>query len=288
MKMRNNLKKKLVFLLAFMLLFSLPLMGCGNKEDVDTAGDTAAEMTGWTYVENKGELIVGLDDTFAPMGFRDESGTLVGFDVDMATAVGELLGVNIKFQPIDWDSKELELESKNIDCIWNGMSVTPERMEKMALTNIYLVNSNIVMTLSDKVKIATEDDLAKYKIGSQAGSSAMEVMQASEKWASYGPNVSEYRSFDDAILDMKAGRVDCVVIDKVLGEYKNSKMDPKMYTCDFHFGDDFFAVGCRKADPDLADKLNEAFGTLIENGKAGEISVKWFGEDVVVQKPYNE
>ncbi|MCE2603887.1 transporter substrate-binding domain-containing protein, partial [Pseudomonas aeruginosa] len=105
---------------------------CGGS-DKETADDSS-----WEYVQEKGELIVGLDDTFAPMGFRDESNNLVGFDIDLATAVCKELGVKVKFQPINWDSKDMELTSKNIDCIWNGMSITPERIEGMSLSNKYL------------------------------------------------------------------------------------------------------------------------------------------------------
>lgn len=105
------------------------------------------EVAGWDYIQNKGKLVVGLDDTFAPMGFRDEKNNLVGFDIDLAKAVGEELGVAIEFKPIDWDAKELELSSKNIDCIWNGMSANDERLEKMSLTKKYLNNKLVIMSL---------------------------------------------------------------------------------------------------------------------------------------------
>jgi polar amino acid transport system substrate-binding protein len=222
------------------------------------------------------------------MGFRDESNNLVGFDVDMANAVGEILGVTITFQPIDWDSKELELNSKRIDVIWNGLSVTPERMENMSMSMMYLNNSNVVMALNPEVVIDKEEDLANYKIGTQADSSALHVMQASDSFDLYAENVSEYRTFDEAILDMQAGRVDCIVVDQVLGEYKNSKMDEKMTVCNFNFGDDFFAIGARKADTTLTDKLNEALQQLIDEGKAAEISNKWFGKDIVILKGHEE
>ena len=97
------MKKKLLVLTTVLVLVvsAFALTGCGGSSD---SGD-ASEDTSWTYVEDKGELVVGLDDTFAPMGFRDEDGNLVGFDIDLATAVGEELGVSVKFQPINWDSK---------------------------------------------------------------------------------------------------------------------------------------------------------------------------------------
>ena len=287
-KNRSRNKKIWALMLALvMVLSTLMLAGCGGTGE-EGEGDAAAELTGWEYIQDKGELVVGLDDTFAPMGFRDESNNLVGFDVDMANAVGEILGVTVTFQPIDWDSKELELNSKRIDVIWNGLSVTPERMENMSMSKVYLNNSNILMTFNPEVVIDKEEDLAKYKIGTQADSSALHVMQSSDKFDLYAENVSEYRTFDEAILDMQAGRVDCIVVDQVLGEYKNSKMDEKMTVCNFNFGDDFFAIGARKADTTLTDKLNESLQQLIDEGTAAEISNKWFGKDIVILKGHEE
>ena len=287
-KNRSRNKKIWALMLALvMVLSTLMLAGCGGTGE-EGEGDAAAELTGWEYIQDKGELVVGLDDTFAPMGFRDESNTLVGFDVDMANAVGEILGVTITFQPIDWDSKELELNSKRIDVIWNGLSVTPERLENMSMSKMYLNNSNILMTFNPEVVIDKEEDLANYKIGTQADSSALHVMQSSDKFDLYAENVSEYRTFDEAILDMQAGRVDCIVVDQVLGEYKNSKMDEKMTVCNFNFGDDFFAIGARKADTTLTDKLNESLQQLIDEGTAAEISNKWFGKDIVILKGHEE
>ena len=115
------MKKRILSILMVMVMLTgvFVLTGCGSTEEA-AEGET---------------LVVGLDDTFAPMGFRDENGDLVGFDIDLANAVGEEMGVAVEFKPIDWDAKEIELKSGTIDCVWNGMSVTPERMESMALTD---------------------------------------------------------------------------------------------------------------------------------------------------------
>lgn len=256
------------------------LTGCGGEDTTDDSG--------WAYIENKGELVIGLDDTFAPMGFRDENNQLVGFDIDLANAVGEQLGVAVKFQPIEWDAKEMELTSKNIDCIWNGMSVTDERREQMALTKMYFNNCNIVMSKSSAVNVTKEEDLANYKIGTQVDSSALKVMQESDKWDLYADNVSEFPTFDEAIMALQGDRVDVIVVDQVLGEYKNSKMDEPLFTCDFNFGDDFFAIGCRKGEQDVADKISDAIQALIDNGEAAKISEKWFEKDLVILKDYED
>lgn len=276
--------KKLSILLALVLMFTsiMCLAGCG--EDADTATDVSNAI-GWEYVENKGELIIGLDDTFAPMGFRDENNNLVGFDIDLANAVGKELGVKVTFKPIDWNSKELELSSKNIDCIWNGMSATEERQKSMSLTKKYL-NNEIIILLGEGVTVESKADLADLKIVTQEGSAALESMQADADYKSFESNIETVPDYDTAITGLKGGRYDCIVIDKVLAEYKNSKLEKKFAISEVTFGDDFYAIGCRKADTTLSDKINEAIKTLIDNGEAAKISEKWFGRDIVILEDY--
>ena len=275
-----------ILLILVMTLGIFALAGCGGTDDNN--GDDAAdgETSGWAYIENNGELVVGLDDTFAPMGFRDENNELVGFDIDLANAVGEQLGVKITFRPIDWDAKEMELESKNVDCLWNGMSATEERQEKMSLTNKYLNNRIVVMSLGSDVNITSAEDLANYSIGTQVDSAALEVMQASDNWDAFAENVNEFPTYDEALMALQGKRVDVIVVDEVLGEYKNAQHGGTLFVCDFDFGDDFYAIGCRKGETDVADKINEAIKALIDNGKAAEISEKWFGKDIVIFEDY--
>lgn len=283
------MKKKLLLLAAVLVLAvgSFALTGCGGGDSDSQGGsdEGAAADTSWEDMQAKGELIVGLDDTFAPMGFRDEENNLVGFDIDLANAVGKELGIKVKFQPINWDSKELELTSKNVDCLWNGMSATPERIEKMSLSNKYLNNKIVIMALKKDVKVATAEDLANYNIGTQADSAALETMEADAAYDTFKDNVTEYKTYDQALMDMQTGRVDCIVVDQVLGEYKNSKLEEKMSVCDYDFGDDFYAIGFRKEDKALTDKVNEAIKATIDNGEAEKISKKWFDKNIVIFEP---
>ena len=278
--------KKFLLVLSCLLAMRL-LAACSDsdqKQDANNANNqqNETELTGWAYIENKGELIVGLDDAFAPMGFRDEDGNLVGFDIDLANAAGEYLGLNVTFKPIDWDAKDMELSSKRIDCIWNGMSVLPERIEAYSLTKKYLNNKIIIMTLDPELNITSTADLANVTLGTQVSSAALSTMQANPDWSTFEANVTEYATYDEAILAMQGGRVQAIVVDQVLGEYKNANMDNAMSVCDFGFGDDFYAIGCRKGETDVADKINEAIQALIDNGKAAEISEKWFGTNIVI------
>ena len=158
----------------------------------------------------------------------------------------------------------------------------------MALTKKYLNNRIIIMTLNPDINITEETQLVDYTIGTQVDSSALESMQASENYDLYAANVSDFPTYDEAIMALQGGRVDVIVVDQVLGEYKNSKLEEKMSVCDFDFGDDFYAIGCRKDETDLADKISDAIGTLIENGQAEEISNKWFGKNIVILEGYDE
>ena len=251
------------------LIMTCALTACGGKDDTKT--------------ESKDTLVVGLDDTFAPMGFRDSKGELVGFDIDMAKAVGKKLNMKVDFKAIDWDSKEMELKSGSIDCVWNGMSVTPERKEKMSLSAKYLDNKIVVMALkSSDIDVKDSNELANLKIGTQVDSSALARIKADKNYKSFSENVSEYDTYDDAIMDLKAGRVDVIVVDQVLGEYANKNLGDIMKKCEFSFGNDYYVIGFEKKNTKLRDKVNKALKELIDDGTASKISKKWFGEDIVV------
>ena len=274
------MKKKLLLLLAALTVMATAFIvtGCGEEE----------EVSDWKYIEKNGKIVVGLDATFAPMGFTDKDDKIVGFDVDLAKAVGEKLGVEMEFKSIDWDAKYTELDAKNIDCIWNGMSATPERAEKLSLSKEYFNNKIVVMTLKDDVKVEKPEDLANYNVGIQADSSALEVVKEDKAYDKFKDKIKEYKSYDDAITDMQAERMDCVVIDEVLGNYKNTKMDNALKECKYNFGDDFYAIGFRKDDKELTKKVNDALQELIDEGEAAKISKKWFGKDLVILQDYKE
>lgn len=278
--MKQNINKRFIAL-AFVLLmiFSVVFItGCNDEQN------KSDDVKGGLDLEKEGVFTVGLDDTFAPMGFRDDKGKLVGFDIDLATAVAKEMGLKIEFKPINWDAKDMELKSKNIDCIWNGMSQTPEREKAMSLSKKYLNNKIILMTQKDDVVVENAADLAKYNIGTQADSSALEMLGKNEKYNDFKDKITEYKSYDDAILDMKAGRIDVIAIDQVLGEYKNKNMGEAMKSLEYNLGDDFYVIGFRKDDKELTKSVNEAIKTLIDNGEAAKISEKWFGKDIVVFK----
>lgn len=266
------MKKIIALILSLtMVIGALSLVGCGSKDEDGSSLGNAKE----------GILTVGLDDTFAPMGFRTEKGELVGFDIDLANEVGKTMGLKVKFQPIKWESKDLELKSKKIDCIWNGLSVTPERIEAMSLSNKYLDNTIILMTMKKNVKVDKEEDLAKYKIATQEGSSALDALKGGKAASTYTKNIQEYEDYDACILALKSGRADVVAIDQVIGEYKK-KQGVKLMNCKYSLGKDAYAIGFRKEDTALKDAVNDAIKKAIDAGTTKKISEKWFGKDLVI------
>lgn len=235
-----------------------------------------------------GKLVVGLDDTFAPMGFRDPSNELVGFDIDLAKAVGEEMGLEIIFQPVVWSSKEMELAAKNVDCLWNGMSRTKERELSMTLSQDYLNNRLVIMT-SPTVSITSLEQLADYQVGTQAASSALEVVKASPIFAKISANLHEYGTYDECILDMRANRIQAMIVDEVLGQYKNNNLKTALNVAPVDFGNDYYVIGFRRDNKDnsaneqLCKAVENAIKAVVASGKGAEISKKWFGEDLLLE-----
>ena len=179
--------------------------------------EAAADDKSLENIKAKGTLVLGLDDSFPPMGYRDDANNIVGFDIDLATEVAKRMGVELVLQPIDWDAKELELSTGKIDCIWNGMTITDERIASMYFTKAYVNNRQVIIVPADST-IKTKADLEGKIIGLQKGSSSLDALNK-DAIAQKVKQVSEYADNVTAFLDLKAGRVDAFVVDEVVGRY---------------------------------------------------------------------
>lgn len=267
----KKMSKVASWLVVGLSLLSLAACGKGKEEAKDTSK----------------EVIVGLDDTFVPMGFKDEEGELVGFDIDLAKAVFEAEDMKVTFQPIDWSMKETELSNGTIDLIWNGYSKTAEREKKVLFSDPYMENDQVLVT-PKKSNITTFDGMKDKTLGAQEGSSGYslftdqpEVLKDLVK----DNDAVLYASFNEAFIDLETGRIDGLLIDKVYANYYLTQKDQlEDYTItEGPFESEDFAVGMRKDDKKLADKVNEGLKELQENGEFAKISEKWFGEDVSVK-----
>lgn len=239
-------------------------------------GSTSENPTWDSYLE-RGYLVMGLDDTFAPMGFRDSSGELVGFDVDLAKELGERLGIEIRFQPIDWSFKEAELNAGNIDMIWNGYTITPGRQEEVNFTDPYLENSQLLITLAGS-DVQTKADLAGKSIALQKESSAYDaVMAEPDVVASLKEEPIQFDTNNEAFMDLEAGRVDAIVADEVLARYyMRLRGDENFTVLEEDFGDEEYGVGIRKTDTELLEKVNTTLNEMKDDGTFEEIRLRWF------------
>jgi polar amino acid transport system substrate-binding protein len=257
--------KRLFTLLLLVGLLLVLAVGCSNS---------AAS-------KEENTLIVGIDDKFAPMGFRDENNEIVGFDIDYAKAAVEKMGKEVVFQPIDWSTKESELSSGRIDLIWNGYTITDERKEKVLFTKPYLKNAQVLVTKADS-KISTLENLNGKVIGVQSLSSALDALNAcdlSEKIS----QVTEYKDNVLALNDLKIGRIDAVVIDQVVADYYLTQEQGTFQMLNESLAPEEYGIGVKKGNDKLLKDLQAALDELNEDGTAAQISEKWFGEDRILK-----
>lgn len=273
-----KLKKIVLGMVAVLTLVTLT--ACGKKE---ASGDDS-----WKTIEKDKKVTIGLDDTFVPMGFKDEDGKIVGFDVDLAKAVFKENDIKAEFQPIDWSMKENELENGTIDLIWNGYTVTKSREKKVLFTDPYAQNEQVLVTKKDS-NITKAEDMKGKILGAQEGSSGYEAFNNQAKTLKdivKDNDATLYASFNEAMIDLENGRINGLLIDKVYADYylkqANKLNDYNIFSVGFK--NENFAVGARKGDKELVKKINSAFKELQENGKYGEISKKWFGEELSLPK----
>ena len=282
-----NAKKliKKIATLGIIGVLGTSLIACGGSSSQASSESSGKETEAKGTIEKK-ELVIGLDDTFVPMGFKDENGELVGFDVELAKVVCEKLGKEYKFQAIDWSMKETELNSGNIDLIWNGYSISDERKEQVDFSKPYLDNKQIIVTLADS-SINKKADLEGKKVGAQNQSTAVDAVKADESNIIEkfdGGDLVTFENNNDALMDLEAGRLDAIVVDEILARYYiEARGSEKYKILDENFGDEQYGVGIRKGDTEFVDAFNKALDEVVADGTAGEISKKWFGEDIVVK-----
>ena len=276
-------KKKIAFVIT--LFFSFFLTACTQKV-------SDPKQDNWSKYQKQGSITIGFDNTFVPMGFEEKNGQYAGFDIDLAQAVSEKLGIQIKFQPIDWDMKETELQNGTIDAIWNGYTATDERKEKVAFTIPYMENQQVLVSKKSQ-NIHSIQDMTDKILGAQAGSSGylnFEGQPELLKNRVKDQKANQYQSFNEALIDLKNDRIDALLIDRV---YANYYLQSEGILSDYNvfsagFESEAFAVGVRPADKTLLNALNQALISLYQEGKFQEISKKWFGEDVATSQVKNQ
>lgn len=224
-------------------------------------------------------VVIGLDDTFAPFGFRDEQGELQGFDIDLAEEALGRMGVEYEFQPIEWSMKETELNTGNIDMIWNSYSITDERKEVVEFSEPYMENRQIIVVLADS-EIEKIADLDGKLIATQSESSSLDAINAYDGFKEMlGGDIVTYESFLEVFNDLDNKRVDAIVIDETMASYITSQAGTQdnYKILEEDLGDEDIAIGFRKSDKDFVDELNKTLQDIKDEGLYDEIKEKWFG-----------
>lgn len=235
------------------------------------------------YIKEKGEFVLGLDDSFPPMGFRDKAGEIVGFDIDLAREVCQRLGVKLRMQPIDWNAKILDLNSKDIDVIWNGLTITDERREMVEFSKPYIANRQIIIVKAGS-GIDVKADLAGKIVGIQMGSSADDAVKSDAKTMDSLGEIVKFEDNVQALMDLEIGRLDAVVVDAILGRYYISKKEGVFAVATDFFTEEEYGIGFRKGEVAFVTEVDRILDEMAKDGAAAAISKKWFGEDVMVAR----
>ena len=284
------MKKFLKSFMASMLVLTA-ITGCGaavetaktteDTPEASTATESAtAEGTSETKESafTKDTVILGCDVSFAPMAFQDGD-NIVGFDIDLANEVFEnRMGKNLEIQPIDWSSKEAELDTEKIDVIWNGLTITDDRKEKMCFTKAYMENKQMVIVRKDSA-INTLEDLKGKVIGMQKESTAVDAFKESGIEA----ETVELKDNVSCLNELQTERVDAVIMDSVVGNYYLT-IQPDQYdfkVLDETLAEELYGIAVKKGNDAFRDEIQAALDECIADGTAAKIATKWFGKDTI-------
>ena len=253
----------------------------GGQTTADSGASDAAESgsasAGTTF-------IVGFDQDFPPMGFKDEDGNFTGFDLDLASEAASRMGLSVVYQPIAWDSKDAELDAGTIDCIWNGFTVSG-REDQYTWSDPYMDNSQVFVVREDS-GIKSTADLAGKTIEVQADSSAEAALNEEENaslTSTFG-TLQATPDYDTALMDLEMGAVDAIAMDSTVADYKITSGGMKLIVLDEPFASEKYAVGFKLGNTELRDKVNDTLKEMAADGTLAKISEKWFGEDVTIIK----
>lgn len=251
----------------------------------DTSAETTAAAADGSLAKVKaaGTLILGLDSAFPPMGFVNENNEIVGFDIDLAKEVTKRMGVELKLQPIDWSSNILELNSGNIDCIWNGFTISEDRKAEVNFTDPYMQNRQVVIVRGDS-DIKTLADLKGKTLCLQAGSSAADALAANADLKASLKEVVELSDNVTAFMELEGKTSDAILMDEIVAAYYITQNKKDYRILDESLADEQYGVGFRLGDQTLRDEVNSQLKAMSADGTLAKISNTWFGKDVTVIK----
>ena len=230
-------------------------------------------------INDKKVFVMGLDDSFPPMGYRDENNEIVGYDVDLAREVCVRNNWTLKLQPIDWNAKEQELSTGNIDCIWNGFTITEERSRQVNFSEPYLTNAQVVVVREDSPAQNLADFSGKL-IGLQAGSSAADAVDGNAEFKASLKNIVEFKDNLLALMDLEIGGVDGVAMDLLVANDNIRRAGKAFRIIGESLAPENYGIGFRLGDQALRDKVQETLLAMAKDGSVASIADRWFGADI--------
>ena len=272
------MKKSVLIFVAAAVLCSITFSGC-KKKGADSSASKPADAV--EALKARGVFVLGLDDSFPPLGYRDDDNNIVGYDIDLAKEVAKRLGVQFKAQPIDWDAKEMELETGKIDCIWNGFTITEDRKKALSMSFPYLDNEQVLVVRQNGA-IKTLDDMRGRVVGYQSGSSAQEAIDDNPGFKNTLADIIAFKENITALNDLKVGGVDGVVMDSVVANYSIAQTGEPFEIVKNSLANEEYGIGFRKKEPELRDEVERILKEMVADGTVASISKKWFGKDISV------
>jgi polar amino acid transport system substrate-binding protein len=254
------------------------------QEATQVAQNATAQVTqddSWKKVLAAKKLVLGFDDAFPPMGFRDDKNEITGYDIDLATEVCKRLGIQLLPQPIEWTSNEQELNTGKIDCIWSGFTITHDRENAILYSPPYLTNAQMIVVKEDS-PIKTLANLKGKTIATQENSSSVDALNAHPAFKATLKNVIQEQDFLTALMDLdKPGTdIDAVLIDIVVANYNIAKSHMNLRMLDENLGAEKFGIGFRRSDKALCQKVWDTLLAMAQDGTVKAITTKWFGADI--------
>ena len=276
---------KKIYLLG--ILATIMLAGCSSAktaQSTSASADTSAvesksDDTTTAASENKSTFTVGFDQDFPPMGFVGDDGEFTGFDLELAAEVAKRIGKEIKYQPIAWDAKDMELTSGNIDCIWNGFSIQG-REDKYTWSKPYMKNDQVFVVKSDS-SIDSIEDLAGKTVEVQTDSSAEAALKENSELANTFGKLQTVADYNTGFMDLEMGGVDAIAMDSVVANYQITKRGGNGFTVlDTPLSSEEYGIGFKLGNETLRNEVQKALEDMKADGTMKTISEKWFGKDV--------
>ncbi|MEJ8734986.1 amino acid ABC transporter substrate-binding protein [Mediterraneibacter sp. ICN-202921] len=278
------MKKKMAFVLAAALTVSLAAAGCGTTDDkADKKEDKKTESSADSSANDDDTFVVGFDAEYPPYGYMDDNGEYTGFDLELAQAVCDMEGWKLEKKPINWDSKDMELNSGSIDCIWNGFTMNG-REDDYTFSVPYVDNSQVIVVAEDS-GIESLEDLAGKQVGVQAASAALDVLNGDQKeLADTFASLNEFADYNTAFTELQARALEALAIDIGVAKYQINSRGDGYKILDETLNKEQYAIGFKKGNEELCEKVNADLQKLANDGTVAELAEKYEIADMVTLK----